>query len=88
MLQPRHEVANVRRSELHGDVDVCVVSASDHFVFNPSLIWLPFGKRRQEDITFPLAPTFEAHGIDFVHGEATSLDLAAKQVTTTAGAYN
>jgi sulfide:quinone oxidoreductase len=74
--------------ELHGDVDVRVVSAADHFVFNPSLIWLPFGKRRQEDITFPLAPTFEAHGIDFVHGEATSLDLAAKQVTTTAGAYN
>src|SRR6266566_2411650 len=32
--------------ELRGDVDVRVVSASDHFLFNPSLIWLPFGKRR------------------------------------------
>jgi len=29
---------------LHGDVDVRVVSASDRFLFNPSLIWLPFGK--------------------------------------------
>ena len=28
-------------SELHGDVDVRVVSASDRFLFNPSLIWLP-----------------------------------------------
>jgi sulfide:quinone oxidoreductase len=39
--------------ELHGDVDVRVVSASDRFLFNPSLIWLPFGKRRPADITFP-----------------------------------
>ncbi len=73
--------------ELRGDVDVRVVSASDHFLFNPSLIWLPFGKRRAADITFPLAPTFEAHGIDFVHAEATGLDLAAKKVTVTGGVY-
>src|SRR5215472_13800366 len=46
------------RRELHGDVDVRVVSASDRFLFNPSLIWLPFGKRSPADITFPLAPVF------------------------------
>ena len=39
--------------ELHGDVDVTVVSASDRFLFNPSLIWLPFGTRSRADITFP-----------------------------------
>ena len=74
--------------ELHSDVDVRVVSASDHFLFNPSLIWLPFGKRTARDITFPLAPTFDAHGVDFVHAEATKLDLATKKVTTTAGTYD
>src|SRR5947207_7845963 len=73
--------------ELHGDVDIRVVSASDRFLFNPSLIWLPFGKRRAADITFPLAPTFEAHGIDFVHAEATVLDLDGGKVTTTDGIY-
>jgi sulfide:quinone oxidoreductase len=73
--------------ELHGDVDVRVVSASDRFLFNPSLIWLPFGKRTSDDITFPLAPTFEQHSIDFVHAEATRLDLVRKQVETTAGTY-
>ncbi len=41
------------RHELHGDVDVTVVSPSDRFLFNPSLIWLPFGKRSPQDITFP-----------------------------------
>jgi NADH dehydrogenase FAD-containing subunit len=75
------------KHELHGDVDVQVVSASDRFLFNPSLIWLPFGKRRAADITFPLAPTFESHGIDFVHAEATGLDLPGRKVTTTGGSY-
>jgi len=75
------------RHELHGDVDVRVVSAADRFLFNPSLIWLPFGKRRPADITFPLAPTFESHGIDFVHAEATALDLDGRKVTTSDGVY-
>jgi sulfide:quinone oxidoreductase len=74
--------------ELHGDVDVTVVSASDTFLFTPSLIWLPFGKRRPEDITFPLAPTFESHGVEFVHAAATSIDPAAHRVETTAGGYD
>ncbi len=56
-------------------------------LFNPSLIWFPFGKRRATDITFPLAPTFETHGIDFIHGEATQLDIAGKKVVTSAGTY-
>lgn len=76
------------KHELDGDVDVRVVSASDRFLFNPSLIWLPFGKRKAENITFPLAPTFDEHGIDFVHGEATRLDLASSKVETTAGVYD
>jgi sulfide:quinone oxidoreductase len=76
------------KHELHDDVDVTVVSASDRFLFNPSLIWLPFGKRRPSDITFPLAPTFDAHDVDFVHAEATALDLAAKKVTTSSGSYS
>jgi hypothetical protein len=56
------------RHELHGDVRV--VSASGRSLFNPSLIWLPFGKRRPADITFPVAPTYESHGIDFVHAQS------------------
>jgi NADH dehydrogenase FAD-containing subunit len=75
------------KHELEGDVDVTVVSASDRFLFNPSLIWLPFGKRRPDDITFPLAPTFASHDVDFVHATATRIDPAARLVDTTRGAY-
>jgi sulfide:quinone oxidoreductase len=74
--------------ELHGDVDIRMISASDRLVFNPSLIWLPFGKRRPADITFPLAPTFEDHGIEFTHAEATGIDLASQKVTAATCVYD
>jgi NADH dehydrogenase FAD-containing subunit len=76
------------KHELQGDVDVTVVSASDRFLFNPSLIWLPFGKRQPADITFPLAPTFDSHQVDFVHAAATRIDPVAQQVETTTGSYS
>ena len=73
------------KHELHGDVDVTVVSSSDEFLFTPSLIWVPFGKRTRADITFKLAPTFEDHQVEFVHAEATAIDPEARRVETTAG---
>ena len=76
------------KHDLQGDVDVTVISPSDRFVFNPSLIWLPFGKRTVDDITFPVGPTFEEHGVDFVHAPATELQLAQNRVLTTQGPYD
>lgn len=75
------------KHELERDVDVTVVSASDHFLFNPSLIWLPFGERTAEDITFPVAPTLESHQVHFVHGAATAIEPATRTVDTTAGQF-
>jgi sulfide:quinone oxidoreductase len=75
------------RHELRGDVDVTVISPSDRFVFNPSLIWLPFGTRSPDDIGFPVEPTFIAHGIDFVHAAATGVDPEAKTVHTATTDY-
>jgi NADH dehydrogenase FAD-containing subunit len=66
-------------------VDVTVLSKSDQFLFNPSLIWVPFGKRKARDLVFPLAKTFESHGVRFIHGEATQIDPKAQQVTSSNG---
>lgn len=76
------------KHELDGDVDVTVISPSDRFLFNPSLIWLPFGKRTPDDITFPVAPTFEQHDVDFVHAPATELQLGADSVVTPLGTFD
>ena len=74
--------------ELRGDVEVTVLSANDQFLFNPSLISLPFDNRAPEEITFPLAPTFDAQGINFSHTSATTIDLAGKRVTSTSGHHD
>lgn len=61
------------KRELQGDVDVKVISDKDYFLFNPSLIWLPFGSRDAGDVTFKVAPTFEKAGVDFIQSAATEI---------------
>lgn len=76
------------KHELHGDVDVTVISPSGRFVFNPSLIWLPFGARDTEHLSFPVEPTLAGHDIEFVHESATAIDPEAKQVHTLSRSYD
>jgi sulfide:quinone oxidoreductase len=73
------------KHDLRGDVDVTVVAPSERFLFTPSLIWLPFGKRVAEDITFPVEPTLVHHDIDFVRAAATGIDPVAHAVSTDDG---
>ncbi len=75
------------KRELGDSAQVTVVSKSDRFEFNPSFIWIPFGKRTVRDVAFPVARTFAAHGVNFVHAEATLIDPAARQVETTKGSH-
>ena len=73
------------KHELEGDVDVMVVSKDDQFLFNPSLIWLPFGKRDRGDLTFPIGPTLESHDVAFEHVAAAGVDADHQQVTLADG---
>lgn len=73
------------KRELGADVDVTVVSKSNRFVFNPSLIWVSFGKRTARDISVPIARTLEEHDVEFVHGEAVKVDPISKTVETSRG---
>jgi NADH dehydrogenase FAD-containing subunit len=76
------------KHELGSDVDVTVVSKSERFQFNPSFIWIPFGKRTASEVVFPLAHTFESHNVEFVHGEATKIDPESQKVETSRGTYD
>ena len=69
------------KHDLHDEIDVTVVSPRSLFVFNPSLIWLPFGKRDRDDISFDVAPVLDEHGIEFINQAATGLDPQANTVT-------
>ena len=61
------------KRELKNDVDVTVVSDRDYFLFNPSLIWLPFGARNAGNVTFKVAPTFDKAGINFIQSDRKSV---------------
>ncbi len=66
--------------ELESAAQVTVISPSGQFVFNPSLIWLPFGKRTASDVTFSVAPVLERYGIEFVEAAATRIDTEHQRV--------
>jgi hypothetical protein len=53
--------------------------------FDPSLIWIQSGERTAGSVTFPVAKTFESHGVHFVHSEATRIDADAQRVETSDG---
>ncbi len=68
------------KKELKNEVDVTVVSDRDYFLFNPSLIWLPFGKRNEGNVTFKVAPTFDKGGVHFIQSAATEIKPDLKKV--------
>jgi sulfide:quinone oxidoreductase len=70
------------KEQLGAEHAVTVISKSDHFVFLPSLVWLPFGLRKYEDISFPLVPLFRKKGIEFHNAPVTRIDLKARKVVT------
>lgn len=71
------------RQRLGQEHTIRVVAQTDEFLFMPSLIWVPFGLRKREDITFSVAPLFEKKGVEFSKAKVTSIDLAARRVETT-----
>jgi sulfide:quinone oxidoreductase len=70
------------RKHLDGHHRIVVLDRRADFTFIPSLVWLPFGKRRPKDITFPLAPVYERKGITFRNTAATGFDLENRIVHT------
>ena len=73
------------KQRLGDDHEVLVLSKSDQFLFMPSLIWVPFDLRTKDEITFPVRPICEQHGIDFKQAAVSRLDLAKREVIAASG---
>jgi sulfide:quinone oxidoreductase len=70
------------KKKLADRVDVSVISKSNEFLFMPSLIWVPFGVREPEAITFDLVPVFAKADIDYRQDTVTRIDLSSRCVVT------
>ena len=68
------------KRKLGDKVQVIVLSRQREFVYIPSLIWVPFGRRTIQDITFSAEDALRRGGIEFVHEEAVQIDPQASKV--------
>lgn len=59
---------------------VTVISPTTDFLYVPSLIWVPFGRREVKDIRFDLRPLFKKHKIEFIQQAAERVDPDKNQV--------
>ncbi len=73
-----------RLRQLDSLARVTLVSPLREFVFLPSLIWVPSGKRKAADIVVPLDKFLSKYDIDFVEGEASGLEDGGRMLLTTA----
>lgn len=73
------------RKHLDERHEVVVLDPRDHFTFIPSLIWMPFGARDADDVTFPLKPLYDRKGIEFVNEPAARVDVDGHTVSTASG---
>jgi sulfide:quinone oxidoreductase len=71
--------------KLRAKARVVVMSRQKEFVYIPSLIWVPFGRRSVQDITFSAEETFRSGGIEFVHDEAVRINPDVNTVTGASG---
>ena len=67
--------------------NVILIDKSPLFLFIPSLIWVPFGRRDIKDISFRKDTILEKKGVTFVHAEALEVDVKENKVLTTKGNF-
>lgn len=65
--------------------EIRVVAPRDKFLYVPSLIWVPFGRRNIDQISFPISPVFAKYGIKFTESGASKIDADNKKVTLANG---
>lgn len=68
-----HTAAAFLRKWLGGNDEVTVVSPQPDYNWIPSNIWVGVGLLRKEQVTVPLAPIYQRHGIEFRQARAVAL---------------
>ncbi len=67
------------------EYEIVVVSPTSEFLYVPSLIWVPFGRREVKDIRFDLSEVFKKHKINFIQKAAEKVDPDLNKVYLNGG---
>ncbi len=65
--------------------EITLVAPEPTFQYYPSLIWVPAGLRRREDLLFDIRPLLERLGVTFHAGRVTGVSEDGRQVHTDQG---
>jgi sulfide:quinone oxidoreductase len=70
-----------------GDVnlDITLIAPRPEFIYLPSLIWIPNGLRKAQDLRIDLGNFFRRHRINYHQGSATGLEAGGRRVLTDTG---
>lgn len=75
----------IKRKSQPNEFDVLIIDKSPLFLFVPSLIWVPFGRREIKDISFRKDDILKKKGVDFMQAEALKVDTQKQIVFTDKG---
>ena len=64
---------------------ITVVAPKAEFIYLPSLIWIPPGKRTGDDLRIKLEPFFKKHQVSFFEGSVTAIQDGGRTVVTDNG---
>lgn len=71
--------------QLDAGAEITLIAPKAELVFLPSLIWIPSGMRKADDLRIPLDRFMRDYRIRFVAGEATGLENGGRIVLTNNG---
>ncbi len=76
--------ANRLHKKFHGRIDITVVDENDDHVYQPGLLFVPFGLTQSEDLVRPRKRQLRK-GVNFVESGVESVDLESRAVTLANG---
>ena len=63
-------------------IQITLVAPKAEFIYLPSLIWIPSGKRTAEDLRIDLTAFFNKHNVTFVEGNVEAIKDAGRTIIT------
>lgn len=68
--------------QLDANVEITLIAPKAELIYLPSLIWIPSGKRKAQDLRIPLERFLRDNRLRFVEGEVTGLENGGRTVLT------
>ncbi|WP_319381485.1 FAD-dependent oxidoreductase [Thiomicrorhabdus sp.] len=69
------------------DAEITVISPKDEFIYLPSLIWIPSGMRKGDDLRINLTNFFRRQKVTHIKATVTNVTNAGRTVVTDQGEY-